>query len=1271
MTTINNKARIIGRTVMVLALMLLTTTTAWGTVVASGNCGNGVGWKLDSEGTFTIYGNGSMDDYGNTVVPWISYGDDIQTVVIEDGVTSISPNSFYDSIALTSVTIGNSVTTIGNYAFWLCSALTSVTIGNSVSTIGNHAFGRCTSLTSVTFPNSVTSIGDGAFQYCSGLTSVTIPNSVTTIGNYAFESCTSLTSVTFPNSVSTIGPNAFNNTAWYDNQPDGLVYAGKVAYKYKGTMPEGTAIEILEGTLGITDYAFESCTSLTSVTIPNSVTSIGDDAFFECSGLTSVTIPNSVTSIGQYAFYRCTSLTSLTIGNSVTSIGQYAFYRCTSLTSLTIPNSVTYIGNDAFYCCTSLTSVTIGNSVTSIGQYAFDGCTSLTSVTIGNSVSTIGNYAFESCTSLTSVTIPNSVTSIGEKAFDGCTSLTSVTIGNSVTSIGNNAFKGCSGLTSVHISDLAAWCKIYFFVAENNPPESNPLKYAHHLYLNGTEITDLEIPNSVTSIGQYAFYGCSGLTTIKIPTTVALGDIGDGAFHECTNLKLVRMYNLGRGRSAQGKRIFPTTVEGIIIPALVADLQQDDLDDFSFMKHVFYENTKSKLEQAFHTAFNTTYDDNTTLFGIWGFDSDSRIHWYSTVTFDMQGVLPNTSIGQVWAGWDTVECPTAPTATGYDFDGWYADAACTQAFDFTAAVPGDMSIYAKWIPHTDNVITFDTDGKGTTPPSQTLTSGETVTVPAGQSYNDGSQDYVIKGWYTDPERNTLYDFSTKVDHTMTLYAKWVVATGHATITTTGGDSNCLVTLTDDIGQTYSNTTGLTAGIYTLTVTPASGYSFSGSYTLTNRSSHISDMPNTIAGSETKTYTLNLTEKDAAINVTFSTQPILTVTVRADDESVLSQVTWSAVNNQTPTTTYDNGDPIPVVMGGAVSTDFGIRLSVDLGTLSGYGFTATVTDRGNGTTTYKTSNEGASFLIQPYGSIDIDLYIYPAPSITLQDNADNSTTITENMHIAAGSITLNGRTLYKDGDWNTLCLPFSIDDFSGTPLEGATVKYLKTTKNGGTSLSDAGELTLVFTTATSITAGRAYIVKWTKPADYEGNESTYDISDPTFNNVTISSTEPKASISNDKKVTFMGCYSPVSLAANDKSILFLGAANTLHYAANDETLGALRAFVQIDKAAQPTSYVMNFGNGETSSGNLYIPGDANGDGQVTITDAVAIVNYILGNPSANFNIVAANVNGDTDDEGKPKITITDAVAVVNIILNSGSSSAPQLDMKESDPTVEAE
>ena len=156
------------------------------------------------------------------------------------------------------------------------------------------------------------------------------------------------------------------------------------------------------------------------------VTRIGDGAFRGCTSLTSVTIPNSVTSIGKGAFYGCTSLTSVTIPKGVTSIGEWAFYGCTSLTSVTIPNSVTTIGDWAFFDCSSLTSVTIPNSVTKIGLYAFSACTSLTSVTIPNSVTEIGNWAFWDCKSLTSVTIPNSVTTIGDWAFFDCEYLESI-----------------------------------------------------------------------------------------------------------------------------------------------------------------------------------------------------------------------------------------------------------------------------------------------------------------------------------------------------------------------------------------------------------------------------------------------------------------------------------------------------------------------------------------------------------------------------------------------------------------------------------------------------------------------------------------------------------------------------------------------------------------------------------------------------------------------------------------------------------------------------
>ena len=300
---------------------------------------------------------------------------------------------------------------------------------------------------------SVTTIGDYAFSDCTGLTSVTIPSSVNSIGEEAFRGCTGLTSVTIPTSVTEIGYSAFGGTPWYNNQPDGVVYIGKVAYEFKGEMASGTAINIKEGTVSISGYAFYGCTGLTSVTIPNSVTEIGWSAFEGCTALTSVTFnaTNCKSPDTTYeAWFQDCPLTSLVIGNDVKSIPSCLAYYQTRLTTVTIPNSVISIGWYAFVGCTGLTSVTIPNSVTEIGYSAFYGCTGLTSVTIPNSITKIRDDTFKGCTGLTSVTIPNSVTEIGWSAFKGCTGLTSVTIPNSVTEIGDMAFEGCTGLKKIY-----------------------------------------------------------------------------------------------------------------------------------------------------------------------------------------------------------------------------------------------------------------------------------------------------------------------------------------------------------------------------------------------------------------------------------------------------------------------------------------------------------------------------------------------------------------------------------------------------------------------------------------------------------------------------------------------------------------------------------------------------------------------------------------------------------------------------------------------------
>ena len=440
---------------------------------------------------------------------------------------------------------------------------------------------------------TVVSIESWAFADCNGITSVIVPDSVISIGKGAFSGCSSLESITIP----FVGAEADKTSSDTYQYPFGYIFG---ASRYTG----GTRVE---------QYYFGSSTSPTTYDyyyIPSSlrnVTVTGGNilygAFRNCSMLTSVTIGNSVTSIGNYAFSGCTGLTSVTIGNSVTSIGSGAFYNCTGLTSVTIPDSVTSIGESAFEDCTGLTSVTIGNSVTSIGECAFMSCTGLTSVTIGSSVESIGVYAFHYCKGLTSVTIGNSVASIGVGAFSGCSSLESITIPfvgaeagktssdtyqypfgyifgtssytggtgvrqyyygsstssttydyfcipsslRSVTVTGGNilygAFRNCSMLTSVTIPDSVTSIVDYAFsgctgLTSVTIPDSVK-SIGNNAFENCTGLTSVTIPDSVESIGDYAFYGCTGLTSVTIGTSVT--SIGSSAFEYC--YKLVEVYN--------------------------------------------------------------------------------------------------------------------------------------------------------------------------------------------------------------------------------------------------------------------------------------------------------------------------------------------------------------------------------------------------------------------------------------------------------------------------------------------------------------------------------------------------------------------------------------------------------------------------------------------------------------------------------------------------------------------------------------------------------
>ena len=326
---------------------------------------------------------------------------------------------------------------------------------------------------------TVTGISSRAFSKNKNITAITIPDSVTIIGEAALEGCTSIKSITIPFVGATKG--GTRNT-----------YLGYIfgTSQSNNTVPSSLKKVVITGGMSIGSNAFNGCTGLTSITIPDGVTGIGNWAFSDCSSLTVITLPESLTSIGSSAFNGCTGLTSITIPDSVTSIDSYAFEDCRALTSITIPDSVTIIGEAALEGCTSIKSITIpfvgatkdGTMNTCLG-YIFGASqsnntvpSSLKNVVITGGTS-IGAMTFKDCAGLTSISIPDSVTSIGVMAFKNCTGLTSITIPDSVTSLGDDAFYGCTGLTSI------------------------------------------TIPDSVTSIGSYAFGGWTSSQTISCKTT--------------------------------------------------------------------------------------------------------------------------------------------------------------------------------------------------------------------------------------------------------------------------------------------------------------------------------------------------------------------------------------------------------------------------------------------------------------------------------------------------------------------------------------------------------------------------------------------------------------------------------------------------------------------------------------------------------------------------------------------------------------------------------
>ena len=715
-------------------------------------------------------------------------GERVTQLTIPEGVTSIGSYAFAGCSGLTEVMFPNSVTNIGGVAFMDCSGLMELALPGSVVEIGTSAFRGCSGLTEVEIPHGVKAIGGGVFSDCSsltkitvdpgnenyvsqngllltkdgktlkegvngevvipssvtridyaafsgrgGLTQVTIPNGIRTIDAFAFSECDSLTEVTIPGSVVNIGRLAFGRSGLTTIS----VEEGNEVYSSRNGMllsKDGTLL--IQGVNGEVEFppcvrmigreAFEGCSGLTRLVIPDGVTNIASSAFAYYRGLTDVTIPNGVQFVGSWAFSHLGRLANVTIPACLAERSgpmpdMYEVFSDTSIENVTMTTGTVTIGNDAFAYTfddeTCPTHVTIPNSVTGICEYAFYKCSGLKSVTIPDSVTYIGGVAFSGCSGLTEIAIPNSVTYIGGSAFSGCSGLTEITIPNSVTNIGAGAFN-CRGLANVTIPA----CVLETGLRDVFPYSSS--------------ITNIVLSEGVQSIGDGAFgsrWDLLNLAHVFIPGSVT--NIDAKAFRIVRGTVAVTVdpanavYSSWDGMllTKDGTRLLQGISGDVTIPPGVTSIDANAFYGCSLTSLTIPSRVTSIGERAFYNCSNLTdltIPDSVTDIGDSAFGNcrslrnvwlpkhlegklgstvfancgNATLNYYDAmsmccVTFRTEeGVVEQR---QCPAGMKVGTLPFTPTHEGYAFEGWWTAADGEKATEKTV-VTNDVTYYAKW-----------------------------------------------------------------------------------------------------------------------------------------------------------------------------------------------------------------------------------------------------------------------------------------------------------------------------------------------------------------------------------------------------------------------------------------------------------------------------------------------------------------------------------------------------------------------------------------------
>ena len=549
-------------------------------------CGQNIEWSLQN-GVLNLTGSGPMydwprtwDNYDPCDAPWYSQRNDIETIIISNGITHIGNCAFKECKNLTKISVPDSVKSIGERSFYYCQSLTEITIPSGVTIIQNCTFYQCCSLININIPYGVTQIKERAFDFCQNLSSINIPSSVISIEEYAFGFCSKLTKISIPNSVQSIG----------------------------------TA-------------AFSSCISLTSIIIPGSVINIEERILVGCSKLERITLPfvgSSRTATGQsgnlgYLFGMNSSSGCIPIEQTNSSGSTNVYYMPSPLKTVVVTDA-SQIPYGAFSNCAMLTSIELCNGIEKINARAFAGCSSLHSMSIPGSVTSIGSYAFLDCSGLTEINISNGPTYIGDNAFDGCSGLVEVVIPKTVDSLGKEVFARCNGLIRLTLPFIGCSRNSknesgLFGVIFGKQSDTGLTKITQK-YNNNWSTRYYWVPSSLNTViisdanrlPESSFYGCSMISDIHIYSTISTININ--AFYNC-NLKVYVPEAMSHLTANQyGGNIEWITYNSISLNGLALKTIPDQYYTSKAIKPVI-ELIKDGIQLIQDTDFTVDYTNNT------------------------------------------------------------------------------------------------------------------------------------------------------------------------------------------------------------------------------------------------------------------------------------------------------------------------------------------------------------------------------------------------------------------------------------------------------------------------------------------------------------------------------------------------------------------------------------------------------------------------------------------------------------------------------------